>query len=127
MALDTSYAIPIACKLFFRDHPEVNFKPGPFNLGRRGGAFVASVAIIWTTFEVCILIMPTIYPVTALNMNYSSIITVGVMLLAGLWYAVSARHYYDGPRTTLDNPNVKSAVQREEEDAESDTKHVLSG
>lgn len=25
VALDTSYIIPIACKLLFRDHPEVNF------------------------------------------------------------------------------------------------------
>lgn len=126
MALDTSYAIPIACKLFFRDHPEVNYVPGPFNLGRRGGAFVAWVAIMWTTFEVCILIMPTIYPVTATNMNYSSIITAGVMLLAGLWYLLSARHYYDGPRTTLNNPAVMTAAEREQEELDSDSKHPLT-
>ena len=126
VALDTSYAIPIACKLFFRDHPEVNYKPGPFNLGRRGGAFVAWVAIIWTTFEVIILIMPTLYPVTATNMNYSSIITAGVMLLAGLWYLVSARKYYDGPRTTLDNPAIKSAHERDEDDMDTESKHALA-
>ena len=70
--------------------------------------------------------MPTIYPVTALNMNYSSIITVGVMLLAGLWYLVSARHYYDGPRTTLENPSVRSAIEREELEADSESKHALA-
>jgi len=102
VALDTSYMIPVACKLIYRDHPEVNYKPGPFNLGRTGGAICNIIAITWTAFEVCILIMPTIYPVTAENMNYSSIITVGVMLLAGLWYWVSARKYYDGPRSNLD-------------------------
>lgn len=48
-----------------------------------------------------IQIMPTIHPVTAENMNYSSVITAGVMILAGLWYLISARKYYDGPRTTL--------------------------
>lgn len=47
-------------------------------------------------------IMPTYYPVTAETMNYSWVITVAVMLLAGLWYLVSARHYYDGPRTNID-------------------------
>lgn len=45
--------------------------------------------------------MPTIRPVTAENMNYASVITVGVMSLAGLWYLISARKYYDGPRKTL--------------------------
>lgn len=89
--------IPVACKLIYRNHPEVNYKPGPFNLGVKGGAIVNIIAIVWTIFEVCILvsgcslrahtgvlprllplhgtkgnsptqIMPTIYPVTATNM-----------------------------------------------------------
>lgn len=115
--------IPVACKLFLRDHPEVNYKPGPFNPGRKLGAFCNVIAITWTCFAVTILvssqldvnqwkrfltkiaivlqIMPTIRPVTADNMNYASVITVGVMALAGLWYLVSARKYYNGPRKTL--------------------------
>ena len=56
VALDTSYAIPIACKLVFRDHPEVNYKPGPFDLGKTRGAIVNIIAITWTVFNVCILV-----------------------------------------------------------------------
>lgn len=58
-------------------------------------------------------IMPTLRPVTAENMNYASVITVGVMLLAGLWYFVSARKYYDGPRKTL--PEKGTPTSEEEE------------
>lgn len=112
-ALDVSYMIPVACKLFLRDHPEVNYKPGPFNLGRKLGAFCNVVAISWTCFAVTILIMPTIRPVTAVNMNYASIITVGVMSLAGLWYLISARKYYDGPRKTLPEKGEQSQSDEE--------------
>lgn len=125
--------IPVACKLFLRDHPEVNYKPGPFNPGRKLGAVCNVIAISWTCFAVTILvstaplktqartsltlsplqIMPTLRPVTALNMNYASVITVGVMMLAGLWYLVSARKYYDGPRKTL--PEKGQPTKSEEE------------
>lgn len=48
--------IPVACKLFLRDHPEVNYKPGPFNPGRRLGAVCNVIAISWTCFAVTILV-----------------------------------------------------------------------
>ena len=60
--------------------------------------------------------MPTVYPVTALNMNYSSIITAAVMLLAGVWYLVSARKYYDGPRQTLDPAHLSSHDSIDDDD-----------
>lgn len=154
----TSFLYQQACKLYYRDHPEVNYKPGPFNLGKVGGAICNIIAIAWTAFEVIILvschyfcqvqakhpnpvtvchtlltcapshcirypqIMPTIYPVTATNMNYSSIITVGVMLLAGLWYFISARKYYDGPRSNLD----KSETLESKDSVGSSTPSALS-
>lgn len=103
VALDTSYAIPIACLLFFRDHPEVNFKPGPFDLGPTLSKVCCAIAVSWTAFETVILIMPTVYPVSWTNFNYSWVITLAVMGIAGLWYAISARKYYDGPRTNLES------------------------
>lgn len=57
--------------------------------------------------------MPTIRPVTAVNMNYASIITVGVMSLAGLWYLISAGKYYDGPRKTLPEKGEQSQSDEE--------------
>jgi len=98
IALDSSYIIPIICKVIFRDHPDVQFKPGPFDLGRRRGLVINAIAIVWTCFVVIILALPQVRPVTALNMNYASAILVLVLGVSGLWYLLHARTYYTGPR-----------------------------
>ncbi|KAI9607004.1 hypothetical protein KEM48_001661 [Puccinia striiformis f. sp. tritici PST-130] len=103
IALDSSYAIPIAMKLIFMDHPEVQFKPGPFSLGRGTPLmwFVNVLSLLWVSFVVVILALPTVIPVTALNMNYASIITFVVISLSTTWYLTSARHWYVGPKSNL--------------------------
>ncbi|KAK4051529.1 polyamine transporter tpo5 [Microbotryomycetes sp. JL201] len=102
MALDTSYIIPIACKLIFRDHPEVQYRPGPFDLGRGLlGWAVPLIAIFWTSFVVIILALPTIVPVTKDNMNYASVVTGGVMIISLVWYYAGGRRHYKGPRNVL--------------------------
>jgi len=35
-------------------------------------------------------------------MNYSSVITVGVMVLSGIWYIAGARKHYSGPQPNVD-------------------------
>ena len=43
------YIVPIFCRRLFRNHPEVNFKPGPFYMGDGAfGWFVNIVCITWT-------------------------------------------------------------------------------
>ena len=89
--MDTSYAIPIACKLVYRDHPEVSFRPGPFNLG--GGLFgraVNWIAVLWVAFVSVIFCFPTMVPVTPLTMNYSSVIFVGVLIGSVAWFYLGA-------------------------------------
>ena len=34
--------------------------------------------------------------------NYAAIITAGVMIVSAIWYVLSARKYYYGPRQTID-------------------------
>ncbi|EFP77279.2 uncharacterized protein PGTG_03235 [Puccinia graminis f. sp. tritici CRL 75-36-700-3] len=103
IALDSSYAIPIAMKLIYMDHPEVQFKPGPFSLGRGTPLmwFVNLLSLAWVSFVVVILALPTVVPVTALNMNYASVITFIVLSLSTTWYLTSARHWYVGPKSNL--------------------------
>jgi choline transport protein len=36
-------------------------------------------------------------PVTAANMNWSSVMLVGVLIIATIYYVVKARHEYVGP------------------------------
>ena len=83
MALDISYIIPIALRRIFRNHPEVEFKPGPFYLGDGLLGWAVNLnCIIWTLFVSVIFSLPTYLPVTKDTMNYAAVITGGVVLLA---------------------------------------------
>jgi len=57
IALDSSYVIPIAMKLIFMNHPEVQFKPGPFSFGRGTVLmwFVNVISLAWLSFVAVIL------------------------------------------------------------------------
>jgi hypothetical protein len=47
------------------------------------------------------LSFPSVKPITAQTFNYASIITIGVMLLSGLWYVLGAHRHYHGPRPNI--------------------------
>ncbi|KAI5479091.1 amino acid transmembrane transporter [Pseudohyphozyma bogoriensis] len=107
VALDSSYIIPIACKLVFRNHPDVMFKPGPFHLGT--GLlqyFVNGIAISWTIFVCIILCLPQEIPVTKNNFNYASVITAGVMILSGIWWFLGGKAFYHGPRNIVEEQRL---------------------
>jgi len=83
MALDISYIIPIALRRIYQHHPEVEFKPGPFYLGDGLLGWAVNLnCIVWTLFISVIFSLPTYLPVTLDTMNYASVITGSVILLA---------------------------------------------
>ena len=87
MALDISYIIPIFLRRFYRNHPEVIFKPGPFYMGPGLLGWAANITcILWTLFVSVIFSIPTTLPVDKDTMNYASVITGGVVILSGAWY-----------------------------------------
>ncbi|EFP77225.2 uncharacterized protein PGTG_03181 [Puccinia graminis f. sp. tritici CRL 75-36-700-3] len=102
IALDSSYAIPIAMKMIFKNHADVKFKPGPFSLGNGIIMWsINSISVLWVIFISTILALPMVQPVTVENMNYSSIITVTVIVLASTWYYLHAFKWYKGPKSNL--------------------------
>ena len=83
MALDLSYIIPIFLRRWYRHHPEVHFRPGPFYMGDGLLGWAANVnCILWTLFVVIIFALPNYLPVTPQNMNYASAITGGVVIIS---------------------------------------------
>ncbi|RSH94735.1 hypothetical protein EHS25_004540 [Saitozyma podzolica] len=100
VALDLSYVIPVVCRRVFANHHEVNFTPGPFYM-RGWGVYVNGVMLLWTLFEVTILCFPETYPLTWDTFNYAAPITLAVMALSFVWYALAGRRYYTGPRSNL--------------------------
>ena len=92
IALDWSYCIPIFCKILFRHR----FRPGPWNLGK-AGIFVNIWACTWTLFVSIIFLLPTIRPVTGLNMNYAVVFLGAILIAAMIWWYISGRKWYTGP------------------------------
>ncbi|RDW73459.1 hypothetical protein BP6252_07366 [Coleophoma cylindrospora] len=94
MALQLAYAIPIGLSLFYR---RTDVSKARWNCGPILGPIVNVVALCWIAFEVVLFSMPTALPVTAITMNYSSVVLVGFMAIAAFWYFVYARKVYKGP------------------------------
>ncbi|KAH7412099.1 amino acid transporter-like protein [Phaeosphaeria sp. MPI-PUGE-AT-0046c] len=91
-----SYLIPFSLFLYVRiKHPE-RVPPGPWTLGR-WGVFVNAFAIVWGVVVMFFSFWPTSVPVTAMTMNWSSVLWSGVVLFAlGFWW-VHGRRVYKGP------------------------------
>jgi amino acid transporter len=89
IALAVSYAIPIAISLFW--DRRVGVSHAKWNCGPVFGPIVNVVAIVWIAFEVVLFSMPTVLPVTAITMNYASVVLVGFMAIAAVWYFAYAR------------------------------------
>lgn len=95
MALALGYMIPIAISLFSNRREEVS--KARWNCGRVVGPVVNVLAIAWIAFEMVLFSMPDALPVTAVSMNYASVVLVAFMLIALCWYLIHARKVYKGP------------------------------
>lgn len=87
-ALALSYGIPIAISLFTM-RKEVN--RARWNFGKIFGPIVNVIALAWIGFELVLFSMPSALPVTAVTMNYSSVVLVGFGAIAAAWYLVHSR------------------------------------
>ena len=67
--------------------------PGPVVARRSGSSSVAWVVIITILF-----MLPTVYPITWKSFNYTVIAVVAVLGFAGVWWLVSARNWFTGPK-----------------------------
>ena len=94
IGLFTAYAIPI----FLRLRVGEEFEPGPFCLGRYS-ALIGRVAIGWIGFETILFILPEAAPVTWHNLNYAGFAVVFVLVVATVWWLVTARRTFTGPKS----------------------------
>ena len=90
-----SYIIPIILLVIRRfGTKEIPF--GPCTLGRYG-LFVNLVAVGYALVLIVFMVFPPYLPVTALNMNYSSVIFGGVMLVSVVMWFLGGAKRYSGP------------------------------
>jgi choline transport protein len=96
--LQTSCIAPQAI-LLYRGRDKV-LPPRYFSLGKYGTA-VNATAVVWVIFLDIIYCFPTTMPVTPQNMNFVSVVAVGLTLFVlGLWFT-SKRGKFVGPKINM--------------------------
>jgi amino acid transporter len=97
IGLYVAYLIPV----FLRRINGKAFVPGPWKLGKWGPVF-GWIAIVWVAFICVLFSLPQYTPSAAgsslLAFNFTPIAVVVVIGFAGIWYAVSARKWFKGPK-----------------------------
>lgn len=94
-----AYIIPIVARYAFDN----DFKPGPFTLGK-WGAPCAIVAVSYMVFMSVVFMFPTSPITDAPNMNYTSVVVCGIMLLSIVWYyfpKYGGVYWFKGPIPTV--------------------------
>jgi uncharacterized membrane protein len=94
--MNVAYGLPLLCKLL---SPNL-FPRGPLHLGRFS-PYIDAIGVIWVIITVVLFVLPPEYPVTATNMNYTSLVFGTVVIAISLAYIFSARHWFKGPLTNL--------------------------
>ena len=70
--------------------------------------FYLPAAIIFAV----LFMLPTVSPVTAVSFNYTPVAVSVVLGFAGLWWLVSARHWFTGPKVH-GTPGEPAALEAE--------------
>lgn len=89
-----SYCIPIFLRAVFCAK---SFVRGDFHLGMFGVP-VAYIAWLWLFITSLFLFWPSSGPVDKYNMNYTCVIVGAVFIFAGVYWLVSARKFFTGPK-----------------------------
>jgi choline transport protein len=84
---------------------------GPWSVPGLWGTVNNAYACVYMVFVIFWSVWPPATPVSASTMNYSIVVTGGVMLLSGLWYVVRGRRDYQGPLVEEDAmATIRAAV-----------------
>jgi amino acid transporter len=107
VGLYVAYVIPV----FLRVRQGGDFERGPWHLGRWGRP-VGIVASAWVAFIFVLFMLPQAYPVTVESFNYTPIAFLVVLGGAGLWWVLSARKWFTGPKVQGSAEEI-AAVEQE--------------
>jgi len=88
-----AYVLPT----FLRLRQGASFQRGPWHLGR-WSYLVGTIAVIWVVFITVLFMLPTVSPIHWGNFNYTVFAVAVVLGFAWIYWAVSAKNWFTGPR-----------------------------
>jgi len=113
IGLYVAYIAPVFLRVRLGD----KFKAGPWSLGRWGRP-IGIVATIWVVFIFILFMLPQFLPpwndsgpVWA-NLNFTPVVFLVVLGGASIWYFVSAKKWFKGPKVQ-GTPEELAAIERE--------------
>jgi amino acid permease (GABA permease) len=93
IGLYVAYVLPTFLRLRQGD----SFQRGPWHLGRWSRP-IGIIAVVWVVFITVLFMLPTTNPITAANFNYTAVAVLVVLGFAGIWWMVSAKNWFTGPK-----------------------------
>jgi amino acid permease (GABA permease) len=96
---------------FLRLRQGASFQRGPWHLGR-WSAPIGIIAVVWVLFITILFMLPTVSPITASNFNYTVFAVLAVIGFAGIYWLVSARNWFTGPRVQ-GTPEELAAIEQD--------------
>jgi len=88
-----------------------NFKRGPWHLGR-WSYVVGWIAVTWVIVITILFMLPQVGPITLTTFNYAVVAVLVVIGFAGIYWLVSARNWFTGPRVQ-GTPEELAAIEQE--------------
>jgi amino acid permease (GABA permease) len=107
IGLYIAYVIPTFLRLRLGE----NFKRGPWHLGR-WSYVVGWIAVAWVVIITILFMLPQVGPITWTTFNYAVVAVLVVIGFAGIYWLVSARNWFTGPRVQ-GTPEELAAIERE--------------
>ncbi|KAJ5834819.1 Amino acid/polyamine transporter I [Penicillium robsamsonii] len=119
-ALISSFIVLSSLSYFGAIFPHVlsgrgNMVPGPFYMGQRLGMAVNILSLLYISVTVVFFCFPLVLPATVQNMNYTSVIVVGLMVLTTFWWMFRGRRQYCGPHYSFEAAERLAAFQEGKE------------
>ena len=93
IGLYIAYVMPTLLRLLQGE----SFQRGPWHLGRWSRP-IGIIAVAWVAFITVLFMLPQVSPVGRTTFNYTPVAVLAVIGFAGIYWLVSARHWFKGPK-----------------------------
>jgi amino acid transporter len=107
IGLYIAYVLPTFLRLRQGDR----FQRGPWHLGRWSRP-IGIIAVVWVVIISILFVLPVFSPITLADFNYTIVAVVVVVGFAGIYWLVSARKWFTGPRVQ-GTPEELAAIEQE--------------